>query len=176
VSTTLTVKLIADVFPDESRPVQWTLVEPIAKVAPDAGAQFTVGAGSTLSTAVTVKAKAAPEGPVASTVRFPGPLRVGAAPSVTVIVNVPLAWFPEKSVAVQLTVVCPRGKLLPDAGVQFTLGLGSTLSVAPGAVYVTEAPPEPVALTVVLPGMFVSTGLTLSTTVTWKVPLLVFPE
>jgi hypothetical protein len=128
----LTVKWVVDVFPVESRPVQLTVVEPSANVAPEPGVQLTVGIGSTLSTAVTVKAKGAPEGPVASTVRFPGPLRVGAAPSVTVIVNVPLAWFPEESVAVQVTVVGPRGKPLPDAGVQFTLGLGSTLSVAPG--------------------------------------------
>ena len=41
--------------------------------------------------------------------------------------------------AVQLTVVVPIGKVLPDAGLQTTVGLGSTLSVAV-TVYVTTAP------------------------------------
>jgi hypothetical protein len=91
VSTTFTLKLALDVLPVESRPVQLTVVEPSANVVPEAGVQLTAGAGSTLSTAVTVKATAAPDGPVASGVRFPGPLRVGAALSVTVIVKVALA-------------------------------------------------------------------------------------
>jgi hypothetical protein len=92
VSTTVTVNPNAlDVFPEESRPVQLTVVEPSANVLPETRVQVTVGLGSTLSLAVTVKATAAPEGPVASAVWFPGPLRVGAEPSVTVIVNVALA-------------------------------------------------------------------------------------
>ena len=33
-----------------------------------------------------------------------------------------------------VTVLVPRGKPLPDAGVHPTVGLGSTLSVAPGLV------------------------------------------
>ena len=99
---------------------------------PEAGVQFTVGLGSTLSTAVTVKATAAPEGPVASAVVVPGTVRVGAALSTTVIVKPALAWFPEKSVAVQVTGVVPRAKVLPDAGEHATAGFGSTLSVAVG--------------------------------------------
>ena len=177
VSTTFTLKLALAVFPVESRPVQPTVVVPSPNVLPDAGVQLTAGAGSTLSTAVTVKVTAAPEGPVASAVLFPGVLRVGAAESVTVIVKVPLAWFPEKSVAVQVTVVVPRAKVLPDAGEHPTVGLGSTLSVAPGLEYVTEAPPGPDAAAVLFDGMPVSPGLTVSTTVTLNVPAgLVLPE
>ncbi len=41
---------------------------------------------------------------------------VGAVVSVEVTSNWQLALFPLLSVAVQLTVVVPRGKLLPDAG------------------------------------------------------------
>ena len=41
--------------------------------------------------------------------------------------------------AVQLTVVVPIGKVLPDAGVQTTVGLGSVVSVAV-TVNVTTAP------------------------------------
>ena len=41
--------------------------------------------------------------------------------------------------AVQLTVVVPIGKVLPDTGVQTTVGLGSVVSVAV-TVNVTTAP------------------------------------
>src|SRR3989442_14383179 len=51
---------------------------------------------------------------------------------VTVTLNVPLAVFPEVSVAVQLTVVVPWAKALPEAGVQ-TADAIPTLSVAVGA-------------------------------------------
>jgi hypothetical protein len=94
----------------------------------------------------------------------------------TVIVKLELCWFPEKSVAVQVTGVVPRAKVLPDAGEHATVGFGSTLSVAVGLEYETEAPPGPVAPTVMLDGTFARIGLTLSTTVTWKVPgALVLP-
>jgi hypothetical protein len=112
--------------------VHVTVVPPRANVLPEAGVQFTVGLGSTLSTAVTVKATAAPEGPVASAVVVPGTVRVGAALSMTVIVKLALCWFPEKSVAVQVTVAVPRAKVVPDAGEHTTAGFGSTLSVAVG--------------------------------------------
>lgn len=44
------------------------------------------------------------------------------------------------SVAVQVTVVMPTGKHIPEAGVQLTgLGPSGQLSVAPGVMYVTTA-------------------------------------
>jgi hypothetical protein len=89
----VTVKFNAglDVLPAESRPVQLTAVEPSANMLPEEGVQVTVGLGSTLSMAVTVNVTALPEGPAASAVWLPGPLRVGADPSLTVIVKVALA-------------------------------------------------------------------------------------
>ena len=60
----------------------------------------------------------------------PGRLRTGSVVSSTVTVNEPLALLPEASVAVQVTIVVPSGKVEPDAGEQVTAGEGSTASVA----------------------------------------------
>jgi len=54
-------------------------------------------------------------------------------------------------VAVQVTVVIPMRKMLPEGGVQRTLGEGSTLSVAL-TLKVTIAPSRLVAVTTMLPG------------------------
>ena len=51
----------------------------------------------------------------------------------TVTVNVFVAMLPLASVAVQVTRVWPTPKTLPEAGVQVTSGLGSSLSVATGS-------------------------------------------
>jgi hypothetical protein len=50
----------------------------------------------------------------------------------TVILNVQLPWFPDVSVAVQVTVVIPTGKQNPDAGVQ-TVDCTPQLSLLVGA-------------------------------------------
>ena len=50
----------------------------------------------------------------------------------TVILNVHCFWLPELSVAVQVTVVIPNGKQVPDGGMQTTVGAGVQLSVADG--------------------------------------------
>lgn len=39
-------------------------------------------------------------------------------------------WFPEASVATQVTIVVPRGKKLPEGGTQTTDGEGSCSSLA----------------------------------------------
>jgi hypothetical protein len=52
----------------------------------------------------------------------------------TVTVKVQLAVLLDESVAVQVTVVVPTAKQLPDAGTQFTVGGGVQLSVAGGVV------------------------------------------
>jgi hypothetical protein len=41
----------------------------------------------------------------------------------TVTGNWHVAWLPEKSVAVQVTIVVPRGKRLPDGGTHTRLGV-----------------------------------------------------
>ncbi len=58
---------------------------------------------------------------------------LGAVVSSTVIVNEQEAEFPAASVAVQVTVVVPRGKSEPETGVQITLGVETaSLDVALG--------------------------------------------
>jgi hypothetical protein len=98
----------------------------------------------------------------------PGTVSVGGVESVTVIVKDPDDELPESSVAVQLTVVVPSGNVLPDGGVHTTVGVGSMASTAL-AVYVTTAPPGPVAGTVMFPGT-VRTGGVVSWTVTENDP------
>jgi hypothetical protein len=58
---------------------------------------------------------------------------------VTVTANEQFAEFDEASVAVQVTVVTPTGKVEPDAGEQFTTTVPLQLSEADGAGKVTTA-------------------------------------
>ena len=76
--------------------------------------------------------------------------------------------MPFASVAVQLTVVGPRGNVDPLAGAQVTGRGPSTTSLA-DAVKVNAAPVAPVASTVALAGT-VTTGPSVSATVTVKEP------
>jgi hypothetical protein len=55
---------------------------------------------------------------------------VGSSVSLTVIVKLQLDWLPDKSVAVQLTIVVPMAKMLPEGGVHAIIGAGSVSSVA----------------------------------------------
>jgi len=64
-----------------------------------------------------------------------GQLITGAWLSITVTVNEQLA-LPLLFVAVQLTVVVPTANVLPDGGVQVTVGAGVPVAVE---VYVTTA-------------------------------------
>jgi hypothetical protein len=93
-----------------------------------------------------------------------------------VIVKVALPVLLCASVALQVTVVAPSGKLAPDAGLQVADSAPSMLSTADTPVQVAVAPVEPVASTVVGPGT-VTTGAVVSTsvTVTVKLALPVFP-
>jgi len=75
----------------------------------------------------------------------------GAHGLTTVTRKLPLLTLPAASVAVQVTVVIPMRKMLPEGGVQRTLGEGSTLSVAL-TLKVTIAPSRLVAVTTMLPG------------------------
>ena len=53
----------------------------------------------------------------------------GAVVSTTVTVNVLVDEFPCASVALQVTVVAPSGKVEPDAGLQVTATAPSTMSL-----------------------------------------------
>jgi hypothetical protein len=172
VSTTVTSKdCVALVFGGFawSLAVQETFVVPSGNVLPEAGLQLTLGLGSTLSVAVTANVTTAPAELVASAVRFARPDSTGAALSETVIVNEAVARFPDKSVAVHVTVVVPSGKVLPGAGEQATEGAGSTLSDAVGREYETRAPEGLVARTFMFAGTLPRTGFVVSPTVTVKV-------
>jgi len=64
---------------------------------------------------------------------FAGQVIVGGCVSLTVMVNVQLEVLPDASIAVQVTVVVPFGKVEPDAGTQLTVVFGQ-LSVGVGVV------------------------------------------
>jgi hypothetical protein len=56
----------------------------------------------------------------------------GLTVSTTRTVNEQVERFPPLSVAVQVTVVVPSAKALPEGGTQATTGFGSVLSVTVG--------------------------------------------
>jgi hypothetical protein len=130
VSRTVTVKLLDPVLPAVSCAVQVTVVVPIAKVLPEDGEQLVATLPSTSSLAEAENVADAPLAPVASFVIGAGTVTTGETPSVTVTLKESLAEFPESSVAVQVTVVWPTGKVLPDALLHEIEGLVSTLSLA----------------------------------------------
>jgi hypothetical protein len=69
---------------------------------------------------------------------------VGAVLSTTDTMNEPVAVLPAPSFAIQVTVVVPSGKVVPEAGAQIGVILPLTVSLAVIA-YVTIAPAELVA-------------------------------
>jgi hypothetical protein len=144
--------------------VQVTVVVPSGNVEPLAGLQLTGRAPSMLSVADAEYVNTAPAGPVASIVAFAGTVRTGGAVSLTVTVNEAEPVLPCVSVAVQVTVVVPRGNVESLGGAQLTGRAPSMLSVA-DAEYVNTAPVGPVASTVAFAGT-VRTGGAVSLTVT----------
>jgi hypothetical protein len=131
VSRTMMLKvLVALVLPEASVAEQLTTVVVIGNVLPDPGAQVTAGAGSTRSEANAKYVMTAPLGPVASAGGSTGTVTVGAVLSWTVTVNEFVPMFPELSVAEHVTVLCPSGNVLPDAGAQLGVMLPSMLSDA----------------------------------------------
>ena len=59
--------------------------------------------------------------------RLAGTVSTGAVVSSTVTVKLPWLLLPEKSVTVQVTVVVPSAKRLPDGGEQLTCGVTKSL-------------------------------------------------
>src|SRR2546421_12198564 len=101
------------------------------------------------------------------TVMFAGtPLIAGGVVSLTVTLNDAVALLPAPSVAVQMTVVVPNGKVEPGGGEQLTGSVPSTLSVAVGLVYVTTAPADDVPFAEKFAGTGPIAGAAVSATVT----------
>src|SRR3954471_23227793 len=101
-----------------------------------------------------------------------------ALPASTRTVKVHWAWFPDVSVAVQMTVVAPSGKGEPEGGTQTTLARPQ-LSFAMGDGKVTTAPDPPVQNepedTVLSAGQVIVGGsVSFTVTVCWQV--VEFPE
>jgi hypothetical protein len=89
-------------------------------------------------------------------------------------VKLELSVFPEASVAVQVTVVVPFGKLEPEGGVEVKVTPGQ-LSLAV-AEYVTSAEHWPGSVLAMMSAGQVTLGFSVSLTVTVKTQLSVFPE
>jgi|SRR2546425_10262059 len=117
---------------------------------------------------------AVPEPLVARTFMSAGRLRTGGVVSRTVTVEDPEPIFPAASVAVQTTVLVPKGKVEPESG-QVASRDPLTISVA-DAEKVATAPLGPVASRVVGNPDTVTTGAVVSTTVTMKLALARSPE
>ena len=83
---------------------------------PDAGVQVTGTGPSTRSFADATKLTTAPETLVAVTVMSAGNVNAGGVVSTTVTLKLAVPVFPFVSVAVQLTVVIPSGKVVLESG------------------------------------------------------------
>src|SRR5207248_6603074 len=100
--------------------VHFTRGVPTGNVEPEGDEQITGAVPSTRSVAVGgAKVTTAPAALVASTVWFAGmPAIVGGVVSTTTTLNVVFVAFPAASIAMQVTMVSPRGKSEPEAGSQ----------------------------------------------------------
>src|SRR5918911_2109918 len=164
--TTVIVKLFCPVFPCESVALHVTVVWPTGKLLPDAGLHDGVSGPSTLSLALAEKVTFVPDGSGVGTLKLPGTLTTGAVWSTrfTVTLKLALPVLPCESVAVQVTVVVPTGKVLPEDGLQLTGSGPSRLSLAL-ALKVTTAPPALCVLVTMSLGTL-TTGAVVSITVT----------
>src|SRR5919109_3065614 len=117
-------------FPAASVAEHVTIVVAMGKIVPDCGEQVAPTMPSMLSTAVALNVTVTPCGLFASKVISAGTVNTGGMESMTLTTNVAVALLPAASVAVQVTVVVPRGKRLPEWGEQVTATVPSTLSVA----------------------------------------------
>jgi hypothetical protein len=105
---------------------------------------------------------------------FVHPLNTGARLSVTVTVNMQFPVLFDVSVAEQVTVVTPLAKAVPLTGAHVTVRAPSQLSVAVGWVKVTTAVQEFDAVKALWFAQPVTTGATLSVTVTVNIQVAVF--
>ena len=175
-SFTVTVKVEVVLLPEASVAVTVTVVVPTGNVLPEAGSATTVTEPE-LSVAVgRVNVTAAPQVPASIVADTAGAsATTGASTSVTVTVKVEDELLPEASVAVQVTVLTPMAKSLPEAGVQTTVTPGQ-LSLAAGAVKETVAVALPASVLTLMSAFLPMTGASVSFTVTVKVEVEVLPE
>jgi hypothetical protein len=124
---------------------------PSPKIEPEAGVQLVATAPSTKSAAETENVAAAPDDPIASTLKSAGTVTVGAVVSTTVILKLLLAGFPLESVTEHETVVSPSEKVSPEFALQVGVNAPSTASLAE-TLKSTAAPDGPVASAVILDG------------------------
>src|SRR5919201_43276 len=115
-SVTVTLKLPVALFPCLSVAEQVTVVVPTGNLLPESGLQSTGTDPSRLSVAVAENVTTLPLGSVVVVLMSPGRDSTGGvlSTSVTVTVKLPVALFPCASVAEQMTVVEPIGKVLPE--------------------------------------------------------------
>ena len=173
VSFTVTVNWQVLILPDASVAVTVTVVVPTGKKLPDAGTLVTTTPGQ-LSVAVGVKLTLAPHWPaVLGTIIFAGQVTTGNCTSLTLMVNVQMVILPDASVAVQVTVVMPTGKKLPEAGLVVILTPGQ-LSETCGPGYTTIAPhcPTEFVVTIFAGQMMVGNWVSLTVTVNVQVFIL----
>ena len=130
---TVIVNVHVPVFAAASVAVHVTVVTPTGKDEPDAGRQLTVAPGQLSDAVGTVYVTVAePEdGGDSTTVMFAGQVTVGACVSLTVTENEHEPVFDDASVAVQVIVDTPTGKVEPLAGTHTTVAPGQ-LSEATG--------------------------------------------
>src|SRR5262245_1483490 len=145
VSRTLTLNEPLVLFPALSVAVQVTTVVPRPNVVPEAGVQTGVIEPSTMSVAVAVNVTLAPAELIASAVIVAGTTNTGSVVSRIYTLKWLVAVLPRVSLDEQMTWVVPMPNVLPDSGRQLTDRTPSTRSDAVGSVYVTIAPPGPVA-------------------------------
>ncbi len=138
-SMTVTLKVQVAVLPAPSVAVAVTVVVPTAKELPDAGLKDTEA--EQLSEAVAAKVTVAEIWPTSAvTEMFDGQVIVGAWVSLTVTVKEQVAVLPAPSVAVAVTVVVPRLKVEPDAGLYVTVAEQLSEAVAAKVTTAVQAP------------------------------------
>ncbi len=140
VSFTVTLWVALAMFPASSVAVQVMVVSPAgngsAIAAPSLRVPASVAAPALSVAEVPSAATTAAHCPASvGTVRSAPTAITGPVLSTTVTVNEPLLELPESSVAVQVMVFAPNPNSEPDAGVQFTVGVASTTSLAVAPTY-----------------------------------------
>src|SRR5262245_54637425 len=120
-SWTTTWKVHVETLPWSSAAVTVTVVVPNAKVLPDGGSAPIEGEGSQASAAESEKVTTSPSGFVVSTTTSEGQAMTGGVVSSTRTSKEQESELPASSVAVQVTVVVPSGKVLPEGGTHTTV-------------------------------------------------------
>ena len=85
------------------------MLTPSGNVAPDAGKHVGVNVPAIKSVADAENVTTAPEALAASATMLAGTVTVGGVVSATTTLNVPVATFPDESVALHVTGVVPMG-------------------------------------------------------------------